>query len=1027
MTTSTTETRQLGDLLAGIDCTVTGDIAQTEITGLSLDSRSIQPGNLFAAIRGLTVDGHRFVDQAVAAGCSALMVNRGWQDSTTDKKAAAGVPLIEVDDTRTALGRISAAFYDQPDRECTLIGITGTNGKTTTSFLLEGLLKACGKRPGVIGTVNYRYNNRNGTYIEMDAPFTTPESPILFRLLREMADEGITDIIMEVSSHALAQKRLTGMGFDIAVFTNLSRDHLDFHSDMDHYFSSKKLLFTDYLKPDGRVVIMLAESPPPTGNTLPPMEHVRDWGRKLREELNSLYHLRQDSHDIVTCGFSCECDVHPHNSNMDINGIEAEIVTPAGRLSIVTPLVGAFNLRNLLCAIGTGISHGDDLSCIRQGLEKVVSIPGRLEKISPEGTAQSSPAVFVDYAHTPDALENVLDALTKLGPKRLICVFGCGGDRDQGKRELMGEIAGRLSDVVLATSDNPRSEPPERILSQIEAGLEQSPLKRVTAGKLSEEDENKGYDIIVSRKTAIATAIGLAGPGDIILVSGKGHENYQLSRSGKVFFSDRIEAEMQLKAAAGLEHIWKLDWLRQTTGGRLLRPADGQAVFSGISTDSRSIKPGELFIALRGENFDGRKFTEKAIANGAAGLLINQADDPEQTPLDFEPSVPTLVVSDTLYSLGQLASSRRSWNHELQVLAVTGSSGKTTVKEMTGAILGLHHSILKTEGNLNNLVGLPLTLLKLKNDHQYAVLEMGMNRPGEISRLTEIADPDIACIVNVQEAHLEGLGDIHGVARAKNELFVGLKPGAKAAINLDDEIVRSLAAELDREKITFGFSPDAFVRATDIESLGPEGSAYTLHIGDECSRIRITAIGRHNISNSLAAAALAYCAGMDFKVIAEGLAAFTPYEKRSCVEKLPAGILVLNDCYNANPSSMLAALTTLHDLKNGHRAVAILGDMLELGTQSDSAHEAIGKKVFELDIDYLAVFGSQAPKMIAGARKAGMANGSAKGFNTKNELVHWLGQLIQDGAIKAGDWLLVKGSRGMHMEEVLELLRKEKI
>ncbi len=240
MSSITTETKQLKILLEGVEYNITGNIEKTEITGLCSDSRKVQPGNLFAAIKGLSVDGHNYLRQAVSAGCSALLVNRDWKDHAPGAKAWTQISIVEVNDTKTALGNIAANYYDHPDRQLTMIGITGTNGKTTTSFLVESLLKACGKRPGVIGTVNYRFNDKNNKHIEMEAPFTTPESPTLFALLRRMADEDITDVVMEVSSHGLAQSRLTGIGFDIGLFTNLSRDHLDFHADMHHYFTSNE-------------------------------------------------------------------------------------------------------------------------------------------------------------------------------------------------------------------------------------------------------------------------------------------------------------------------------------------------------------------------------------------------------------------------------------------------------------------------------------------------------------------------------------------------------------------------------------------------------------------------------------------------------------------------------------------------------------------------------------------------------------------------------------------------------------------
>jgi len=1017
MSASHTVAKQLGNLLEGIECNVTGDIGKILITGLCSDSRRVQPGNLFAALQGMSVDGHSFLDQAVSTGCSALLVTRGWQDLIENKNFTPDIPVVEVADTKKAFGHIAAAFYDHPDRQLTMIGITGTNGKTTTSFLVESLLKACGKRPGVIGTVNYRYHDRNDTYIEMEAPFTTPESHTLFGLLREMADQDVTDVVMEVSSHALAQARLTALSFDIAVFTNLSRDHLDFHSDMEHYFNSKKLLFTDYLKPHCQVVIVIDGSPPGSAQELKEL----NWGHRMQEELEIVYKGWQDSPAVLTCGINTNRDIHTQNFTIDINGIKAEINTPEGILSLESPLVGQYNLKNLLCALGIGIARREGLHCIRQGLANVRTIPGRLERIQSATALLNCPTVFVDYAHTPDALENVLSALRELTPHRLVCVFGCGGDRDTGKRPLMGTIAGKLSHVVLATSDNPRSESPEAILDNIEEGLSATGRKRIPGSRILTQSEGTGYDIITSRRTAIRTAVRCAKPEDIILISGKGHENYQLSKEGRIFFDDRVEVEIHLAAAAGKFFVWKLLWLQQITGAKLFFSGDKTLIFNNISTDSRTIQHGDLFVALKGENFDGSQFVEKAIENGAAGIIVNDTVEPSANYLSF---VPHLLVRDTLFALGEMAACRRRWDKDLRVIALTGSSGKTTVKEMTGAILSQNHNILKTEGNFNNLIGLPLTLLRLKPEHHIAVLEMGMNRPGEIARLTEIADPDIACIVNVQEAHLEGLGDIMGVAKAKNELFAGLKPEGKVAVNLDDDIVTSLAEKLCQEKIFFGCDPKAFIRATDIKSCGQDGMAFTLHIGPESRQAMTKGLGKHNVTNSLAAAAMAYGLGLGIDEITTGLSAFRPYDKRTCVEELAQNIRVLNDSYNANPASMLAALNTLAELKKGRRAVAVLGDMLELGSKSAEAHATLGREVHALHIDFLAAFGVQAENIVSSARGEGMAPSAAKSFSSKDELVSWLLDLIGDKKIASGDWILIKGSRGMRMEKVLELLRK---
>lgn len=527
-------TKNLGRLLEDLEHSATKLMEDINISAITSDSRQVKPGTLFVAVPGLTVNGHNFVDDAIAKGCAAVMVEKGW--SKVGNYQNQDAPCIEVTDTRAALGRVAASFYGHPARAMKLIGITGTNGKTTTTYLLEAMIREAGGNPGVIGTVNYRYNG-----LEVPASFTTPEAVSLHELLRRMADSGISHVIMEVSSHALAQKRLEGLLFDIAVFTNLSRDHLDFHGDMAGYFASKKKLFLEYLKKDGKAVVVesseLADSVENVGPRI-------DWGSCLVEEIVCSAEWQNASEgkmDIITCGMT-GAKVWVDSFNEDLNGIDAEIVMPAGRFHLHSSLVGEFNLKNLLGGVGAGIALGFDPNMIVHGLGKANIAPGRLERVM----AGKDPAVFVDYAHTPDALENVLKTLRKIVSGRLIVVFGCGGDRDQGKRPLMGEIAGRLADIALATSDNPRGESPLKILAEIELGLQKTALRRMRAEALLNRPKMRGYDIIESRREAIAVAVRYANPGDLVLISGKGHENYQITSTGKIFFDDRLEAVRQL-------------------------------------------------------------------------------------------------------------------------------------------------------------------------------------------------------------------------------------------------------------------------------------------------------------------------------------------------------------------------------------------------------------------------------------------------------------------------------------------------
>jgi len=502
--------------------------SQTDIEAVTSDSRQAGPGVLFVAVQGLTVDGHDYVKDALKKGCPAVIVEKGRCGSVD---FPGGTVCLEVDDTRIALGRIAAAFRDNPSSRMTMIGITGTNGKTTSAYLLEALIRKAGGNPGVIGTVNYRYNG-----LELPASHTTPDPVSLQRLLRRMADAGVTHVIMEASSHALAQKRLEGVWFDVALFTNLSRDHLDFHGDMEHYFASKKLLFRDCLKEKARAVVL---TEPAENDRRGRKPAGSSWGSRLVVDLQGSGNWRQLHGDnrLTTCGGPGN-QVAVREFREGLDGIDAVVETPAGTIDLHSPLVGEFNLRNLLGVIGVALALNLTLETIREALYAAGAAPGRMQPVGRHRGAR----VFVDYAHTPDALENVLKTLRKLAAGRLIVIFGCGGDRDRGKRPQMGSIAGRLADVMAVTSDNPRSERPETILADIEKGLIALDLPRMRLETLLYRKNQPGYDLVISRREAIRIVMRHAGPDDVILISGKGHETYQQTREGRSFFDDRVFA-----------------------------------------------------------------------------------------------------------------------------------------------------------------------------------------------------------------------------------------------------------------------------------------------------------------------------------------------------------------------------------------------------------------------------------------------------------------------------------------------------
>jgi UDP-N-acetylmuramyl-tripeptide synthetase len=446
------------------------------------------------------------------------------------------VALLTAPDTRTALARIAARFHGHPADDLLLIGITGTNGKTTVTYLVDRILSAAGFRVGVIGTIHYRYGDT-----VTDAPMTTPEAPDLQRILAEMREAGITHVVMEASSHALdpATARLHGCRFDVGVFTNLSQDHLDFHHDMETYWGCKKRLFTHHLTDGDRPGFAVINLDDPRG-------------RSLAAELDG---------PVVTTGNGPDCAVTARVRRTDVTGITARFQTPAGAFDCRSPLSGDHNLENLLSAVGAGTALSLPPAAMAAGIESVAAVPGRLERVISD--PHDPRTVFVDYAHTPDALKNVLTALRPLTRGRLICVFGCGGDRDRDKRPKMGRIAATLSDLAVVTSDNPRSEPPLSIIEEILPGVgmggerraedrgqrtENGKRKTEARGEETVEGGRRGFLVESDRRKAIHLAVTEARDGDVVLIAGKGHETYQILGDRTIDFDDRQVALEALSA-----------------------------------------------------------------------------------------------------------------------------------------------------------------------------------------------------------------------------------------------------------------------------------------------------------------------------------------------------------------------------------------------------------------------------------------------------------------------------------------------
>ena len=973
-----------------------------DILSITSDSRRVKPGSLFIAVKGFKADGHDYIDQAFAQGAAAVIAQNKPKNP---KNYVPSHRVLLVANSRLAMASIASCFYANPSKDMVIVGITGTNGKTTTTWLLESIFKAKGLSTGVIGTINIRYNGS-----EYDSPVTTPDSIDLQKTLYEMKRSGVSHVIMEVSSHGIDLNRVDFCNFNIGVFTNLSQDHLDYHKDMDQYFDCKKRLFTKLLVSDK------------TKSATAVLNIDDTKGEFLSNSLD---------YKTIKVSSKKKTDIFAQNITDDIHGLSGTIYLPNDSFKLASSLIGRFNLENILCAAGAAIALNINTKYIKAGIENCHTIPGRLEKIniSPDLSQAASydRFLFVDYAHTPDALESTLNTLEKIAPKRVITVFGCGGDRDRSKRTLMGEIACRHSDIAIVSSDNPRTENPYSIIDDILKGLDN--FHELSENDLKSTPFKKGFFIQADRKKAIDMAISISKPGDIIIVAGKGHETYQITNNGTIHFDDKEELEKAvIKIAEKFKPIaWEInDLIKALDCDPIISEIEKNYTFTKIGTDSRTIQKNHLFLALKGENFDGHTFIRDLIAKGVKGFItqkgyLNTLD--KNARKQFQKN--NLIIfetQNTLTALGKLAQYQRH-RAEVKVLAITGSSGKTTTRKIAEKIFNTQFHTLATKGNFNNEIGLPLTLLNLSASHEWAIVEMGMNHAGEISRLSQIACPDIAMVTNTAGVHLEGLGSVNNVARAKAEIFEGLNINSTAIIPGSDprrEILENKAKENKNIKnfLFFGQDENHDICGSNIIT-GMDLTKFSVNINNIKQAFSINSPAIFMVNNSLAAICAAMSAGVSVKGIQTGIKAFNPVSGRMNIYKLNGSINIIDDTYNANPASVTAALETLNHMSKDKNSIAVLGDMLELGKESDMLHWQIGQKAASLGINKLYIFGPSGEQILKGAMENKFSSNNIY-HGTKNEIVQKILENINEDT-----WLLVKGSRGMAMETIIQKLKQK--
>ncbi len=931
-------------------------LGRVEITGLTADSREVAPGYLFAALPGTQVDGAKFIEDAIAAGAAAILGPK-----TLPPGIGGNVPVLREDNPRKALALMAARFAGhQPE---TVVAVTGTNGKTSVASFVRQIWESMRLKAASMGTTGII-----GPQGVQSLVHTTPEPVTLHEALNDLDRQRVTHLALEASSHGLQQNRLDGVSIVAGAFTNLTRDHLDYHANFDDYFAAKMRLFDDLLAPGAAAVI----------------------NADISEAQHIIVRCREKGLRVFTTG-QAGSDIKLISQEREGFGQKLAIYHDGETYDVHLPLVGAFQASNALVAAGLVIATGGAPDQAFAALGGLKGASGRFEMVA---KSNCGAPIFVDYAHTPDALENALESLRPYADKRLVVVFGCGGDRDPGKRPQMGAIAAKGADVCYVTDDNPRKEDPAAIRAEIMAACP------------------SGIEVD-GRAEAIERAIGSLEAGDVLLVAGKGHETGQIIGDRTIPFSDHDA----VRAATSPEPVparslWIVDELVEATGGELMGSVS--EAFNGVSIDSRTVAQGDVFVAIKGERTDGHDYVASALQAGAGIAVVSYVTQ------EMCSAGPLLVVNDTLQALGDLGRAARQ-RSSAKIIAVTGSVGKTTTKEALRLALSASGATHASPASYNNHWGVPLSLARMPLNTVYGVFEIGMNHAGEITPLTQMAQPHVAIITQIAESHLGHFGSLDDIAAAKAEVFAGVEEGGAAVIVRDSPYYERLAmaarADGIHKVVSFGRHDSADVRLSDLV-LHSTCSCVTAKIFEEDVCFKVGAAGEHVVINCLAVLAAVKLVGGDLAKAAIALAGLSAPKGRGVRSKLktPFGNFILVDeSYNANPASMRAALALLQQLKpqKSGRRIAVLGDMLELGQCADEFHAELAGVIEQSRVATVFACGKHMARLWEALPEAlrGHYADTSEGLR---------GPLL--AAIDAGDVVMIKGSLGSRMGVLVDAI-----
>jgi len=843
------------------------------ISGIASNSEEVKKNYIFFAIKGKKLNGEKFIKDAIKKGASVIICSNEYKFK--DKK----IEIIKTKNIRHLLSEVSSKFYKLKPKN--IIAVTGTNGKTSVADIFYQILRFNKIPAATIGTLGIKYNGR-----VIKTNLTSPDTIKLHKYLNLLKKEKVQNVIIESSSHGLHQKRLHHINFKGAIFTNFSQDHLDYHKNMKAYLNAKLILFKEILKKKSTII--------------------------SDKEIKQFSIIKKIS----------------KRKNLKLSDISDELKKIKNKYPEKT---SEFKIKNIAMAIKAIKLCGLKEKLIYKTIKKIKDVNGRLELIRkyPNGVK-----VFVDYAHTPDAMLKTLTSLKIYDEKKISIVFGCGGERDKKKRPLMARIANKYCKKIYITDDNPRNENPRKIRLELSQFIQ----------------KNKLFNI-GNRALAIKKAILNAEPDEIILVAGKGHEEKQIYKNKILNISDKkIIKKINLRHKILSNKT--LNILQNKLILKKIIKKKNLVNFKGLSIDTRTMKKDNLFLAIKGKNNDGNRYVKEALKKGA-GCVISTSNNKKNKKI--------IKIKDTIFFLNNFAKLKREHSNA-KIISITGSAGKTSLKNLIKDLLQHFGKTYSSPKSFNNHLGVPISLSNLSYEDRFGVFEVGMSKAGEIRNLTRLIKPEIGIITNIGEAHIENFKNTEGVAKAKSEIIENIKIGGTIILNRDDKFFNYLRTKAIKYKLnisTFGKHVDSDVRVLKIVN---KDNKFKVFVEIKSQKINFE-IRDLNIYNVLASIALMKELKIDFLKVLKKFKNFSPIEgrgKKYIVTRYKKKFKFIDESYNANPSSVKNAIKKLSLIKKEKfKKFLILGDMLELGSKSKKFHEDLSKIINNSDIDKVFIKGKK--------------------------------------------------------------------